>query len=293
MAMMVKPKSECPFLELLPQETRDQIYDDVFTSMEFNFGDIRGPTTSYVTITNGVMQFRRGQNGLALLRVCRSIRQQIGDAWLNKLALCFNNCIAMRLKLSPSPAYVRMNVRNLTVTSRDPIHWGPQPTVYDVVDALVRLSARDIQLDRLTVLGGARGIMNYDTIESLIRRGTGWKTLHYYLRNVDSYELLTRKTSGTNSPSSNLMFALRTPTGDIEQPSTWQRMMDDRDGRDSAPSVTIYHATQPCPSGPILRPPQAVLFEQGEAAFGSPEQYVGEMLVVVHRGKGVSIRHNT
>ena len=162
-------------------------------------------------------------------------------------------------------------------------------TFYRIAWVLKLLPA--LRLNQLIVLGSSDGLVAYDSLEGLIKYGTGWKELHFITRS-----------------SEMLGFAkfdiLRGPTyWRRPQPSIWHEMLLQRDGTESGASVSIYRATQPDATGAVLNPLTRQVFEQTVSSledlknFGMEEDKVllgeneigKELLTIIKRGHNVDI----
>ena len=148
-----------------------------------------------------------------------------------------------------------------------------------------------LQLDTLTVLGQADGLLDYDTLGGLIEHGDGWRELRY----------ITRDSTMLGFEKHSIFMAnpyLRRP-----QPATWNDILLKRDDVDSKPTVAIYRSTQSKNPGTVMNKAtrqivdQMILPPSDLGAFGVEEdpQFVGrgekekELLVVVKRSRGADI----
>jgi hypothetical protein len=113
-----------------------------------------------------------------------------------------------------------------------------------------------LQLDKLTVLELSSGEIAYDTLEGLIKYGTGWRELHFITPNSTMLGFGRR----------NMFMA--DPYWRKPQPSTWNEILFQRDGANSRASVTICRSTQSDMPGAITNPRTRQIFEQ---KVSSPE----------------------
>ncbi len=106
----VDPQIGSLIFRRLPQEVRDHIYTQLFSSTRFRFGERQTSRTDIVKI-------RPAPNGLALLRACRRANLEIGDSWLRHVLFCFENTEAMLNKLSALPADTLSKIRRMRLSS--------------------------------------------------------------------------------------------------------------------------------------------------------------------------------
>ncbi|KAK4139489.1 uncharacterized protein C8A04DRAFT_15821 [Dichotomopilus funicola] len=279
----VNPQKESSFYRRLPQEIRNLVWVQLFSSTRIAVGFIEYPVSKFLDVTPA-------PNSLAALRICRRARLEIGDSWLRHILFYFPGLHTMYKRLSVLPVETITKLRHVRMSGekflfpcegRNKTHCR-----YSIFDALRRLPG--LQLDQLTILGGSWSGCNYMDLLSLIELGDGWKTLRYLDR---SSELLgfRGKTRGW------------TPDGESRwqpQPSGLKRILEKRDGIASAPSVTIYRATESRFNGGMFDLARRVKFEQ----HWDPQELVyypqddelmtkgekeKEMLIIVNRGAGV------
>jgi hypothetical protein len=285
----IKPfKSQpSPFLQDLPRELRDQIYNYVLASTRVSFG-------------------RRGDNAikpkphaLALLRVCRQMHHETHSLWISKILFNFAESSTLLNKLAGIPSdvlsqikYVRVGGRALFLTPSTFVH---RREYYSHVWALKFLPS--LRLDRLTILGVKDGRENYNFLDELIRFGHGWKELYFVTQNssIFGFARLDRNAS-TGAPLQ------RKP-----QPSYWNEILLRQDGAGSQCSVTIYRSVDSGVPGSVMDPQRRQIFEQDAdseesdhtqvSTFGRDEDQhllaegeVGkEILVIVKRGLNTDI----
>jgi hypothetical protein len=279
----------------LPQELRDEIYLQVFSSQELKFtskGEVRRP---------------RSKNLLALVSTCHQIRFEIGDSWLKHVWFSFGDMVTLLDVLTAIPSQRLSNIRNLHISR-------PYPLVLSRLNEAVEngIATRMIQpyrlngvlrllpglrLDKFVVHAGfqlgdnTESHILYDILDELIRTSNGWKELHFL------------------TPDPNLLSWKAVPqpnsTGDEPrrmgpQPQYWREALAVRDGTRSESSVAIYLEPD---VGPSHRGRAGLRFEQTlpdwlsttdygyvEDAFLVLETRLQQGLkthVVVKRGKGV------
>jgi hypothetical protein len=291
----------------LPQELRDEIYSLYFSSVELEF------VYTYVELKT---QARAVDDlSLALLRACRRARDEIGDRWISQVWFSFLH--GQTVLDSPIPNDKWSKMRRLRILNLLDDVWldlGEDDRYYGVTSVLKLLPG--LQLDELVLhwepepLDGVSMSKwdaiwrhpkptesrfspkhEYWAINTLVTESDGWKELRYM------------------SPPSK-MLAWRTSPGAEErgrlgpQPELWGRLLSDRDGASSKPSVTIHRHNieySLLRTGQQPSPEQTVRFEQ-EMAAGVPlqdYQYMEDnflldenevmkpMTIVVKRGAGV------
>jgi hypothetical protein len=231
----------------LPQEIRDEIYANVFCSIHFihAFYDERHRAESSTA-----------EVGLALLRTCQRMRDEIGLSWLHHVLFSFLNLYALLEKLAIIPITLREQIRHVCVHRSRLIVFHDEEndpeSSYNTAGALKMLPG--LKLDTLTVIGtgaSSHRLEAFYNIESLIRHSDGWKELHYL---SDSPESLAYKVDVADADSPwdpNYEYSPR------PQPSDWQNALDQRDGEASHPSVIVYQATATAAPGadmPVLHP---------------------------------------
>ncbi|KAK3317353.1 hypothetical protein B0T19DRAFT_479447 [Cercophora scortea] len=272
------------FFRRLPQEIRVEIYSHVFSSTRLAFGE---RTTGRIS----TIDIKPARNSLALLRVCRRMKHEIGNSWLSQVLFFFEDPGTLLDKLTPLPRNILSRLRRVTFAGDTLMVSFPEDDVYYRPVSVLKLLP-GLRLDVLTVLGGHGSDVNYDALSGLIADGSGWKELRYI-----------------SCSSAMLGFSLFDIMGDRSryhrkpQPLYWQCMMEDRDGLALKPSVTIYRATESGRYGSILDPSKRVQYEQKPDQVQAPVFQPGvfredpelmtdgekekEILVVVKRGFGV------
>jgi hypothetical protein len=196
-------------------------------------------------------------------------------------------------KLANIPAPTRALIRYARV-SGDPLmlSWEEDDVYYRTSQALKLLPG--LALDRLTVLGTRGPEVRYETLDMLVRHGTGWRELHYLSHN-STFLAYEHDWFGAAGDPDERRY-LRVP-----QPAGWQRTLDARDGAASGASVFIYRATVPRLPCAVLNPATRAAFAQTlsadrdlltfgteqDAALMAPGEREKEVLVVIRRGRGV------
>lgn len=268
----------------LPQEIRDLIYTQLFSSTRFSLGQRSVSRLGRVTI-------RPAPNGLALLRACRQVKLEIGHTWLRHVLFCFEDTVTLLDKLTALPADTLSEIRHVRITG-DGLHFWSSDDAHSYgypLASVLRLLP-GLQLDQLTVLGSGPRYDNYDSLSRLVEDGNGWKTLRYI--NHSSAML----GFSTHPHWRILRRYWRKP-----QPKHWQGVMKGRDGAVSNPSVTVYRAKEPGRYGSVLDPRQRTRFEQKpledqdshpgkfprDPELMDGDEQSKEIMVVVKRGAGV------
>ncbi|KAM3422969.1 hypothetical protein BST61_g448 [Cercospora zeina] len=275
----VNPQSASHLMQL-PQELRDSIYDHVFSTTRFCFGE---RAVGRIDIdTRRVVSAHRGKS-LALLRTCKRTHSEIGTRWLSQTLFHFEDPGALLDKLASVSDDIRSQIRYLRVSGDSlKVTWGYDEVYWPTAQALKMLPG--LNLDRLTILGHKHPRISYDTLDNLIKYSSGWREL-YYLSHTS--EML-----GFLSPLS-LPSKRRLP-----QPATWQQALNERDGAGS--SVTIFRSNSPT-RGSVLDPTKRNVLHQhlrpGQTAANywmneqktllGPGEREKELLVIVERGSGV------
>jgi hypothetical protein len=243
----------------LPQEVRDEIYTDVFRSTQFtyNFADQFEPEEEHR------VECSARKTGLALLRTCRRMRDEIGVSWLHQVLFNFSDPRPLLDKLSAIRLAVREQIRHVSVSGRHLtiVCDANDDAPYGTANALKLLPG--LQLDTLTVVGtGARRpLAAFYNLDKLIRHSDGWRELHYL---SDNLEPLAYKVDGTyDSP-----WDPRPEYSPRPQPSDWQKTVEQRDGQASQPSVVIYQSAAVAAPGaamPVLHSCIPKVFARAQA----------------------------
>ncbi len=230
---------------------------------------------------------------LALLRVCRQIYKEGKSFWLGRVLFNFEDVESLLDKLSQLLVATLSQIRHVCTRGHTLMLSPPDSdddVFYRLVWALKLLPG--LQLETLTVLGQSQGLMNYDTLEGLIKHGDGWKELHYITR--DSTMLGFKRRDMFTAKS-----YWRRP-----QPTTWNTILLARDGVDHKSTVTIYRSTQSKSPGTVMNTATRQIVDQipppDLETFGIEEdpQFVREgeeekeLLVVVKRSCDADIRQH-
>lgn len=280
----------CSLLRL-PREIRDHIYHCLFTATRLASGE--WPSSIRLLMA------RPAPNSLAILLTCRQIFEEAKDLWIYRVLFDFTNVEAMLDKLSPlSPSTIskirHVRVRFPTVLLEVRRTYG-EDGVYHEDDVYYKLAwclklLPTLRLDILTFIKRSSPGRIYGIVEELIKHGDGWRELHILAGNS---EMLGFPRCERFEP----------PDQRKPQPSTWNKMLLKRDGKNSGGSVIVYRATQSDRVGRVLDPSKRQIFEQklslGEdlldygiqedPALMAPGERELELLVVVKRGPKVNI----
>lgn len=225
--MAMNPQTDSAFFHRLPQELRDHIYGFLFSSTKFAFG--RAPKSKEMPKGFRVQVYvaiKPAPNGLAFLRACRRSRMEIGDSWLPRVQFWFTDVRIMLDRLSRATPDTVSKIRQMTVGAkqiflRSKHHAGS----YHIESAFKLLQG--LRLDQLTVFTSGRRSVDSHTIRGLIRYGSGWKTLRYL-----TFDLPYQDSEFRSTPDPSF--------GKSTWRTGWQSDLEDRDGKASSPSVTVY-----------------------------------------------------
>lgn len=269
----------------LPQELRDEIYDRVFSNAWIRWSRDR---------TNSIPAPPQ-PHLLGLLRTCQRIKVEVGDTWLGQVLFCFENPAAMLDVLTDISTEKLSRIRQVKILGSllplvidDAMRRDPPSRIrrnmYDGI-ALYPLAAvlkllPGLRLDQLKVTGPWESMDSYNILDQLITESSGWKELCYM---SFSSELLPFRTPPCTN-NQNL------------HPGYWQRILEERDGAFSKPSVTIYRAkkveslTQHRSSEIYVQYEQESTPSYGllrDLFLASPGQWNPKIRVIVKRGVGV------
>ncbi|KAK4141228.1 uncharacterized protein C8A04DRAFT_39262 [Dichotomopilus funicola] len=282
----LNPQTESSLFHRLPQEIRDCIWTQLFSSTRFTFGKTPASRIGRVNI-------KPAPNGLALLSTCRRAYLEIGDSWLRHVLFCFETIETMLDKLSALSVDTLSKLRYMRVRGDTLLLNYPEDEGYYPLVCVLKLLP-GLQLDQLTILGGFVDHISYGSLNRLIKDGNGWKTLRYI-----SY---SSAMLGFRSAEHLLGFwEYQTNYWRKPQPAQWQKIMESRDGAASNPSVTVYRAKEPAQCGSILDPSRRAKFEQKAPLSPNLPEHVfledrellagdeqkKELMVVVRRGHDV------
>jgi hypothetical protein len=287
--LQVDGQRESLLFQRVPQEIRNQIYTQLFSSTRFTFGSRWTNCTTRINV-------KPAPHGLALLRTCRRARLEIADSWLQHVLVSFEDPYTMLDKLSALPIGTLSKIRHMRVSGEGFLYTvREEEEVYSLADALRVFPG--LCLDQLTVIGIADDVASYNTLSHLVSRGVGWKTLRF----LSPTSAMLGFPAGWCIPSSLDDFLRDWESWRVSQPENWQGALEARDGRDSHPSVIIYRAKEPGHCGLILQPSECVKFSQKpvQELPGSHPNFVPkdpdvtsegekdkELLAVVKRGAG-------
>ncbi|KAJ7747967.1 hypothetical protein DFH07DRAFT_830702 [Mycena maculata] len=235
------------------------------------------------------LQFiRRPAQGLCPQRPCTTshLHIEVGETWLQQVFFSFETPEAMLDKLTNIPTATRSLIRHARVSGELLMLSWPEGSVYYRTFQTLKLLP-GLALDRLTVLGPRAREVRYETLDTLVRYGIGWKEL-YYLSHDSAFLAYEHDWFSA--------VYLRVP-----QPAGWQRALNTRDGPASGASVVIYRAITPRSPGAVLHPATRVTFAQtlpagsdlltfgkvADSALMAPGEREKEVLVVVKRGGGL------
>jgi len=157
------PQTPSKLLQL-PRELRDQILTSLFasTSTRVNF---RERSTSQ---TKGKV-IQSAPTSLAILRVCRQLHQEAKPLWIGNLLFNFDSPVSLLEKLSALPLSILSQIRHVRLPLRLP---GYDDNFYYTLGAFLQ-TLPGLRLDTFTVLGYQGGIVAYDTLDGLVKRGNG------------------------------------------------------------------------------------------------------------------------
>lgn len=272
------PQRESLLFQRLPQELRDKIYSHVFSSTRLHWRKA------------GRTWIRPAPNALSLSRSCRRAHGEIGDSWIGLVLFSFGDIKAMLDKLTLLPPATLSKIRQMRVQGDTlNLSFGDAEVFCRMTSILNFIPV--LRLDTLTVLGHRNPQGSYWTLNGLIKESRGWKELRYI------------------SHSSELLGFLSDHSADEErkhsreaQPAHWQRILENRDGASSRPSVAIYRSTVAGCRSSILDPSTRVPFSQRVPQsteerevfrreehddLMAPEEKGKELLIVARRGFGV------
>ncbi|KAF2854832.1 hypothetical protein T440DRAFT_464964 [Plenodomus tracheiphilus IPT5] len=292
-----EPSQPCQYLLELPRELRDQIYFALFSSTRLTFGEQAIDRSSH-------KRMRSAPNALGFLRTCHQIHTETRHMWIKHVQFSFADPDILLDKLSEVDEAVVSEIRHIRM-SGDPIIlqrnedqiWGQEEReLFETASLLQLLPA--LCLDTLTVFGAGSPKDAYYTLDDLIRRGNGWKELHFVSRS--SHMLGNKVVAGRCLLTSAELWSKnrRQP-----QPLSWEQAILARDGDQSEASVRIYRSTMPNSPGSVMHPQSREPFEQTLPHKGQLPTYAldedpdlvsgpgasKELLVVVKRGNTADI----
>ena len=301
----------------LPQELKNNIYAEVFGSLCLSFGNKcfckRGSLPCSGTKPKPEdLDPPIPPHPLALLRVCRRIRDEIGNSWLNNVQFHFENPDALLDKLTALPPADISQIRHLRVVDSGlyiPVGGRLQAWINFSPVQFLTLLQPHLNLDVLTIVCHDKPVpeVNYQALGAMIRQGNGWKELHFLAHNSDF--LAYGMSAGQHPWATMLQLGfVRKP-----QPAEWQRMLLRRDGfkteldvdgnvisKKPVSTVEIFRATTDVPNGvlcpefrkPYVQSVSTLTKRQNPNKYGSyqdsflrqPLERTKDVLVVVKRG---------
>ncbi|KAF7544459.1 hypothetical protein G7046_g9782 [Stylonectria norvegica] len=218
------------FFRILPQEIRDEIYRHVFNSTRLSYG--RRILDVHMTIT-----IKTSPSALALLRTNRRITKEIGKSWLGQLLFNFESLEAMLHKLTALPVDIVSRIRRVRVFG-DHIRLQDRDPRGKISLQIVLAMIPNLCLDVLTVLcrrADSHHVDSYTTLESLIEDSCGWKELRY----ISNNSALVAFTIARSWEIDGRIFRLHEPPL-----ARWQRVLDERDGACTTPTIAMYRSTE-------------------------------------------------
>ncbi|KAL6410101.1 hypothetical protein AUP68_06512 [Ilyonectria robusta] len=228
-AFVADPQNKSRLFQHLPQELRDKIYSHVFFSTRLAYGQRAVDRIDRIRI-------KRAPSAFAILQTCRRAKMEIGDTWIGQVIFSFEESKTMLDILTALPPGILSKMRHLRVPG-DPLMLS-----YDNDDVYYRLASTlrllpCLRLDTLTVLGPLPIQVSYDTLNGLISESCGWKELRYISHSSEVLGFARLGLLHSDDEVEEYMY-WRKP-----QPAYWQRVLEDRDGALSRPSVAIYRST--------------------------------------------------
>jgi len=208
-------QNSCQFCKL-PRELRDQIYQCLFSSTKFMFGECYGET----------MKTQPAPCSLAILQTCRQIYNETRSMWLSEVLFSFEKPEDLLDTLSAQPSTIVSQIRHLRVRGGS-LQLRPRDDAtsfwFGLSESLKLLP--QLRLDTLTILATVYEEYAHDTLNCLLQHGHGWKELHYIAS--DSRVLAISKLNYDRRKA---------------QSGDWQKTLLDRDGPQSGARVTMYRA---------------------------------------------------
>jgi len=225
----------------VPQEVRDKIYAEVFSSTLV----VDSPTGAPSAGAAAGSRARPTSGVLSLLRTCRQARDEVGTTWLGQVLFSFLDAYTMVNKLAALPATTISQIRRVRLYSGAlslPLADGS--AVYITLSSALSFLP-GLQLDELTVLGGYLSILNGDTVNNLAKRGNGWKSLRYACPTSALFNVL--------APRLDWPEEMRyVPVPDVDG---WLGTLKRRDGAASKPTAAFYRCTRQRGSDKFRRTP--------------------------------------
>lgn len=287
-------QARSPFFRL-STEVRLLIYEYHFLSTRLTWSlRFDCPSKSY-------RRRRSHPHALAILHVCRRMKDDIGHTWISQVLFNFDNNVLMMDNLAALPPNLLGKVRHVRVRDEgvgflferdEGCEWGEF-----YLPSFLKLLPK-LRLDTLTVLGNPNVALSYSILDKLINETSGWKMLRYISATP---EILAFEQYHVIRWDGVEMKTRRQP-----QPSQWQHVLESRDGNHTGASVHVYLSTE-AHAGTVTNPLTRRTLEQtcpedsdARKSFGLAqdtklmslvtnwEENCKELLVVVKRGKGAN-----
>ncbi|VBB76780.1 Putative protein of unknown function [Podospora comata] len=277
----------------IPFEVRDAIYSSLFSSTILSFA------TSVPTDDARLNKLQAPLHSTALLRTCRRANAEISKSWLSHVLFYFDDPMSLLDKLAPIPLEELSLIRYIFVRG-DPLllTYPPKIQVHHNLVGVLKLLPR-LQLRQLTVLGSGSDKFQYRMLDELIKHGNGWQELRFISHDSGmlgyAYYCL--------DPTLCDRYQRR------PQPEHWQRVMEERDGVNSYPSVSIYRGKRAGHCGAVFKPETREVMAQShngapfsvddygtaeDPVFISESERGKELMVAVKRGqRGVDYEEKT
>lgn len=234
------PQHSGPTFCVFPPEIRLMIYKEYLLSIRLR----HGKKNNY---QSGGTRYVPRKDSLAILRVCKMMRIEIGDSWLREVLFQFDDPVTMIRKLTALPTATLGQIRHMRVVegALKPDEFTVMP-IHQIMEVLVGL-----KLDELTVLSqsspeGLGRHSAYSNIIRMIRWTQGWKTLRY----------LTQDTLLLGDVDSWYFAEETSKFEDWDIPCLWYELFEEWDeGHGGAfSSLELYQAKNPNQVGAILLP---------------------------------------
>ncbi|KAL8412575.1 hypothetical protein RB596_001695 [Gaeumannomyces avenae] len=179
----------------LPAEIRLEIYRLAFSQVRFRWGFVPPNKPLHRGYSDG--EFVTPDADLALLRVCKRMRGEIGDSWLEQVVFFAEDQTSLIHFLDRNPK-TRRKIRRVVVRE----HPGGSPALsedqhpgwrWDPLAALSRMGTTldsvalpdalaalpGLRLDVLTVLSGGDPWNDYRTLDRFVTHGVGFRVLEF------------------------------------------------------------------------------------------------------------------
>ncbi|KAL8313315.1 hypothetical protein RB593_007478 [Gaeumannomyces tritici] len=240
----------------LPVEIRLEIYRLAFSQIRFRWGFVPPNKPLHRGYVDG--EFVTPDADLALLRVCKKMRGEIGDSWLGQVVFFAEDQTSLIHFLDRNPK-TRHKIRRVVVRE----HPGGSPALtedqhpgwrWDPLAALSRMGTTldsvalpdalaalpGLRLDVLTVLSGGDPWNDYRTLDRFVTHGVGFRVLEF----VTPHSLmLTRR--GLLAGTSRLCRPGVVVVPRAPQPAGWDVKIRQRDGWDgSGAGVRLFRRAE-------------------------------------------------